>query len=232
LAILKPSIFAKSFKSILNNVKNISLAINGILTIAVGILFYFHFSSSAPGTAPKAAGMKKDSVAGPVVKPSDLKASDIVYINLDTLNAGYKMIVDNSKVLNNKQSVLESDYRRMKEKLQSDYESAQKAAQAGTLSAAAQEEVSGRLGNQKNELDQKEAQLRNIETEYAREQAEVMKKLYDYLARYNASGHYRFILPYSGNAISPVLFGRKDLDITADVLTGLNAEYKASKSGK
>ncbi len=212
--------------------KNISLVINGILILAVIGLYYLHFAAPSMPVSAKAGSLKKDSITGPPVKPSELKASDIVYVNLDTLNAHFEMIVENSKIINGKQSSLESDYRRLNEKFQNDYEGAQKEAQSGMLSAAAQEEVKNKLTIEQNELAQKQDQLRAIEVEASKKQAEVMKKLNEYLIRYNASGHYRFILPYSGTTISPVLFGRSDLDITPDVLKGLNDEYRASKSRK
>ncbi len=213
--------------------KNLSLAVNGILLVAVAVLYYLHFSSASCPAPKQTGGMKKDStVAGPPVKPSDLKASDIVYINLDTLNAKYAMIVDNSKLLNAKQAALENEYQHMNENFQRDYEESGKAAQAGTLSATALDEVKAKLQLEQNDLQRKQDQLRNIEVDAQKKLAEVQKKLYDFLARYNSSGHYRFILPYSGSMVSPVLYGKPDLDITADVVKGLNDEYKQSKSGK
>lgn len=213
--------------------KNLSLALNGILLLAVGILYYFHFSASSPeGAKPSKGNSKKDSLAGPVVKPSDLKASDIVYVNLDTINARYGMIVDNSKMLQKKQNVLESEYQQLNEKFQKDYEESGKAAQSGMLSGAALEEVKGKLQIEQSDLQRKQDQLRSIEQEAQKKLSEVQKKLYEFLARYNASGHYRFILPFSGSMVSPVLYGKPDLDITADVLKGLNEEYNLSKPGK
>jgi outer membrane protein len=211
-------------------VKNLSLALNGILLLAVGGLYYFHFSGSTPsGSQAKMGSVRKDSAAGPAIKPSDLKASDIVFVNLDTINARFGMIVDNSKILQKKQTALENEYQQMNEKFQRDYEESGKAAQSGQLSGAALEEVKGKLQKEQNELQMKQEQLRSVETDAQRKLAEVQKKLYDFLSRYNSSGHYRFILPFSGSMVSPVLYGKPDLDITTDVLKGLNEEYNASK---
>lgn len=204
------------------------------MLVAVGVLYYFHFSTCTPSSAmqPKVAGTKKDSLTGPVVKPGDLKASDIVFVNLDTINAKYGMIVDNSKMLQRKQNAMESEYQQLNEKFQRDYEESGKAAQSGMLSGAALEEVKTKLQREQNDVQMKQDQLRSIEMEAQKKLSEVQKKLYDFLARYNASGHYRFILPFSGSMVSPVLYGKPELDITADVLKGLNDEYTAAKPGK
>ena len=208
--------------------KNLSLALNAVLLLAVAVLYYLHFSSRVPAQKPVSAA-KKDSVAVlPPVKPSEIKASDIVYINIDTLDAHYQYILDNAKVIGGKQAALEGEYQRMTEKFQHEYEDYTKSAQAGALSGDALEKVKGQLESEQAAIGEKQNQIRGLEMDVQRKQQDMLRRLADFLARYNSAGTYKYILPYSGSLTS-VLYARADLDITNDVLKGLNAEYKTGK---
>jgi outer membrane protein len=214
-------------------VKNLNLVLNLVLTVAVIVLFYLHFSGSANTTPTVKTSLvpkgKKDSLA-PVV-PSDVKASDIVYVNIDSLDAHYQYILDNSKQINNRQAALESEYQKMRQDFQKEYEDCGKAAQAGVLSGDALDKVKVQLEAKQNAIGEKENQIRALEAEVQKKQGDMLKKLAEFLARYNSAGHYKFILPYTGN-LTTVLLARPDLDISTDVIKGLNEEYKTSKSGK
>jgi outer membrane protein len=214
-------------------VKNASLILNGVLLVAVIGLYVLHFKGQPATVAAKLGNTKADSIAAMTlpVKPGEIKASDIVYVNIDTLDTKYQYILDNSKVMNARQTALQSEYQRMADHFQKDYEDYQKSAQAGVLSGEALEKVKEQLGAEQGAVTDKQNQLRGLEMDAQRKQQDMLKKLADFLARYNAEPKYRFILPYSGSMIS-VLHARKDLDITNDVLNGLNAEYKKSKAGK
>ena len=210
--------------------KNSSLILNIVLLIAVAILYFLHFSGNGSAVKHKPVTADSGAVSLPV-KPTELKTSDIVYVNIDTLDARYQYILDNSKAMNTRQVALESEYQKMTQRFQKEYEDFNKSAQAGALSGEALEKVKGQLEAEQGTIADKQNQIRALEAEAQHKQGEMLKKLADFLSRYNSEGHYRFILPYSGNMIS-VLYARKDLDITNDVVNGLNAEYKKSKSGK
>lgn len=212
--------------------KNASLALNLVLLIAVGILYYFHFSS--PGSASKASSdLKKDSVkTGPVVKPSDIKASDIVYVNLDSLNVKYDRIVDASAINKSRQMRLEGEIQKRKDQFQNDYAQSEQRAQSGKMSEAEMEEVKKGLQAEQVDLMKKQDEMQKLEIDVQRQMSDIQKTLSDFLARYNSEGHYRYIMAFSGNMGSPILLGKKELDVTSDVLKGLNAEYHQSKKSK
>jgi outer membrane protein len=212
--------------------KNVSLVLNVILFGAVIILYYFHFSEE---TLPTKNGtvMKKDSVkAGLPIKPSEIKASDIVYVNLDTLNVKYERIVDASKTNRVKQAKMESDLQRAKEQFQNDYSQSEQKFQAGKLTDAEMEEVKKGLQAEQASVIKKQDDMQNLEADVQRQMGDIQKTLSDFLARYNSEGHYRYIMAYSGNMGSPILLGKKELDITSDVLKGLNDEYHSTKKSK
>ncbi len=212
--------------------KNLSLVLNAMLLVAVAVLFYLHFSSVSSKANPAQQKETAAPASAPVpVKPSEIKASDIVYVNIDTLDAKYQYILDNAKQINGKQAILQNEYQSMAQQFQKDEEDAQKAAQAGALTGDALEKVKGQLQMKQNAIQEKQNQMRGLEMDVQRKQMDMLKKLADFLARYNSTAHYRYILPYS-SALTSVLCARADLDITNDVMKGLNEEYKKSKSGK
>jgi outer membrane protein len=213
-------------------VKNLSLALNGILLLAVAVLYYLHFSTSSTSAVHVPAAKKDPSAVVESAKPGDLKASDIVFVNLDSLNAHYEFILDNSKVLTARQNAYENEYQQLNEQFQKHYEESGKAAQSGMLSGAALEEIKAKLQVEQNEVMKKQDQLRSLEGDMQRKVAEVQKKVTDFLTRYNSAGHYRYILSYTANTVSSVLYGRLDQDITPEVVKGLNEEYRAAKKSK
>ncbi|MFI5150424.1 MAG: OmpH family outer membrane protein [Bacteroidia bacterium] len=212
--------------------KNASLALNIILIIAVAVLYYFHFSS--PASAAKAVTeTKKDTIkAGLPVKPSEIKASDIVYVNLDSLNARYDRILDASKVNKNRQQRLEGELQKVKDRFNNDYAQSEQRAQAGKMSEPEMEEVKKGLQAEQVEVMKKQEEMQILEQDVQRQMSDIQKTLSDFLARYNSEGHYRYIMAFSGNMGSPILLGKKELDITSDVLKGLNAEYHQGKKSK
>ena len=54
-------------------------------------------------------------------------------------------------------------------------------------------------------------------------------ELKDYIKEYNKSGNYNYVLAYSEGPLSPVLLANESLDITKDILEGINAQYRAKK---
>ena len=80
--------------------KNLSLILNAVLIVAVGVLFYLHFSAKGSTTAgpAKAEGI---SIYQPDVP--------IVYVNIDTLLSNYEYFNDMQNDFADKQSELEAE---------------------------------------------------------------------------------------------------------------------------
>jgi outer membrane protein len=212
--------------------KNLSLTLNVVLLLAVGVLYYLHFSGSG-GNAKAATETKKDtSKAGPVVKPSEIKSSDIVYVNLDTLTSRYDKIVDAVNRNKARQMSLDRELQTKKDAFQRDYTQSQQRAQEGKMSEAEMMEVKKGLEAEQAELMRKQDDMQNLELDVQRQMVDVQKTISDFLARYNSDGHYRYIMAYSGSLSSPIMLGKKELDITSDVVKGLNAEYHQAKKTK
>jgi outer membrane protein len=81
-------------------------------------------------------------------------------------------------------------------------------------------------------LDQLQLKAQALAEKVQIKQEEARKTLTAYVNEYNKTGQYNYILTYSEAPGSPMLLGNDSLDITNDILEGLNAQYKEKKGKK
>ncbi|HEY0029824.1 MAG TPA: OmpH family outer membrane protein [Bacteroidia bacterium] len=212
--------------------KNISLLLNVVLIIAVAVLYFLHFSS--PSTcAATTEGTDSTAVAKPVVMaPKDIKASKIVYVNLDVLNEKYDYIKDVNTSARAEQSSLERQYQTKGQKLQEDYTAFQQKAQQGLLSENQINAEQEAFARRKEELDQLEMKSQDLMAKIEERSQEMNTSIKEYLKEYNKNSNYNFVMAFSDGPLSPVLIANDSLDITNEILEGLNAQYKAGKGKK
>ena len=199
--------------------KNISLIVNGILVIAVGILFY-QVNTLKNGTSVVTSPTETDKTEVlPAINASKLNLVDakIAYINTDSINEKYQYIADFTKVLKTKKMNLESQMQSMTEKFQREYQEFQQSAQAGVAPQAELQKQQANLERQQQELANKELQMQNLGVELEEKNMELNKNVKDYLKRLN-NGKYDYILSYS-ELVPTVLLANPALDITNQVLT-------------
>jgi outer membrane protein len=115
----------------------------------------------------------------------------------------------------------------MTAKFQQDYEAFQQSARAGVAPQAELQKQQANLERQQQELANKELQMQNLGVELEEKNLELNKNVKDYLQKIN-NGRFDYILSYS-DVIPTILLANPKLDITAEVLNGINEEYKLSK---
>ena len=209
--------------------KNISLFLNVILVVAVGILYYLHFSSGSTVTETSTA-TDSTIVEKPIVMaPSEIKASKIVFVNLDVLSEGYDFLKDVSASAQAEQNNLQNLYQTKGEKLQQDYMEFQEKANKGLLSENQIATEQEKFAVRKDELDQLQLKSEALGEKIQARTEEARKNLTDYIKEYNKSGNYNYVLAYSEGPLSPVLLANESLDITKDILEGINVQYRAKK---
>jgi outer membrane protein len=211
--------------------KQTSLIINIVLIAAVAVLFYMNISlkknvEALGGANPAAVLQTPATLAASNV---NLKDAKIAYLNIDSLDYKYQYIVDNSKEYADKQMALESQLNSMAAKFQADYQDFQQAAQAGVRGEAELNKQKGQLEQQQYDVAAKQKQLENLGEEVAKKRGDMLKKVSDFITRYNNS-KYDYILAYTTANISSVLYAKPGLDITKEIVDGLNSEYKTQKS--
>ena len=152
---------------------------------------------------------------------------------MDSLIAGYDMANDLRTELEAKVADIQGDLNKKQRAFESDANEFQTKVQKGLLTQS-QAELQNRQLNERLQALQNEGQIK--QNEIAEEQAVLLNKVFDavqtYLTEYNKTHNYALILTTSA-ASSTVIVGNPSLDITNDVLIGLNEEYaKNKKSGK
>jgi outer membrane protein len=209
--------------------KNLSLILNGVLAIAVAILFY-QVHSLKSILLPSSEDTKELSVKSIITSNTTLSDSKIAYVNTDSINEHYKYIADFTKEIRAKKSNLDAQMQSMTNKLQTDYESYQQSAQAGVLPQSELMKLEEGLKRQQQDLANKEIQLQNLGVTLEEKNIELNKNVKDYLKIFN-NGKYDFVLSYS-DMMPTILLTNPKLDITTEILKGLNEEYTAKKAKK
>jgi outer membrane protein len=213
--------------------KQTSLIINIVLIAAVAILFYLNISLKKNVEALGGATANPNEVlqtpATLAANNVNLKDAKIAYLNIDSLDYKYQYIIDNSKEYANKQMALESQLNSMAAKFQADYQDFQQAAQAGVRGEAELNKQKAQLEQQQYDAAAKQKQLENLGEEIAKKRGDMLKRVSSFVAKFN-NGRYDYILAYTTANISSVLYAKPGLDITKEIVDGLNTEYKAEKS--
>ncbi|MBT1686996.1 OmpH family outer membrane protein [Dawidia soli] len=195
--------------------KNLSLILNIVLLIAVGVLFFLHFSKDKP------AG----GTAGASVEPGELS---VAYINSDTVLKYYEYLKAEKITLEDKTKKMEQDFRNRAQGLQNEIAAYQRNVSSMTLGQvrATEEE----LGKKQQNLQMYQQSLSQALME---EEAKLNRELYtrvtEYLKKYGKEKGLHVVL--KRDPASDVLWANDALDISQDVITGLNSEYTAEKGG-
>jgi outer membrane protein len=198
------------------NVKNISIVVNVVLLVAVAVLFYLHFSrpSHSSGDSNMAETGTMPELA-------------IAYVNSDTLTANYEYFKEMEQKLQVTAEKLEAEYQNRAEGLQREISSYQTTAGNMTpnQARAVEEDLRKKQQNLMMYQEQIGQQLRQEEVERS---SALYDKLAEYLKGYASENDLQMVLTYSKG--SAILFASDSLDITKQVIAGLNEAYKAEKN--
>lgn len=152
----------------------------------------------------------------------------IVYVNTDTLLNNYEYYKDVVKEFENKSFALDNELQRKAQSFQNEVALFQRRVQAGGLSE--QQALTQQAALQKKEQDimmYRENAAGNLQQDQAKKTDELLNKIHEYLKNYNASDRYDMVIGYSKGG--GVLYAKEDLDITQEVLKGLNDEYASTQ---
>ncbi|MCW3102916.1 MAG: molecular chaperone Skp [Bacteroidetes bacterium] len=215
--------------------KKAAIILNVILILAVGVLYYLHFSSCSSCEAPVTANTGDSAAASkPVVAdPKDIKPSKIVYVNIDVLNDKYEYLRDISSAAKAEHASLQGQYQSKGEKLQKDYEEFQQSAQGGLLSENQIGQKQEEFAKRKEDLDQLQMKADDLMTKIQDESFKAMENVKNYITEYNKKSNYDYVIAYSDQpGATQLLLANPAYDITAEILEGLNAQYQAEKAAK
>jgi outer membrane protein len=212
--------------------KNISLAINIILIIAVGVLYYLHFMSPSLSSTVSSAETDSSYVPPVFIPENEIKNEGIVYVNTDSLLKYYDFYKVSIKNLENRQKKAENSLAAAANAIQGEAMEFQKKAQEGGFTqeegARKEQEL---MTKQQQFMATKETQMGILVAEEQKISEQLNKKVQDYVKRFSKGKKYQYVLGYTGQT-SNVLFKNDSLDITQPILKGLNEEYRTSITKK
>ncbi len=192
---------------------NTSLIWNAVLTLAVVVLYFLHFSGSKSSTF---SGSDSTGVNG----------RRIVYVQVDSLLKNYAYFDDTRKELESKRYQLENELSNRGRSLENEIQFFQQKAQTMTLDQARSTEA--QLGKKQQDLiAYRDRSAQTLAQEEADKNSELYDLIYKYIEKYNKDNEYEYVLGYSKGG--GILFANSSLNITQKMIEGLNKEYNASK---
>lgn len=170
---------------------------------------------------------KKDTTTGTnTAKTESASTPKVAFVEVDSIMTRYNFATEYAAILKKKMETIQSTLNSKGLSLQKEAADFQNKIQSGKIT---QEQAA----NIQSSLQKKQIQLQNLQesltTQYQELQDKYNKALHDsiqnFLSSYNKTHGYDFILSKSGDNI---LLGNPRLDITDDVIKGLNKRYKSS----
>lgn len=192
--------------------RNVLLALNVVLLILVGVLFYLHFSSSKQ-IAPAATKVMASASAGPF---------KIAYFEMDSIENNYQYLKDVKGELKAKENQLTGQLTSLKNKYMDKVKKYQQEAQTMTQEkqGAVQQEL---MQEQKMIQNKEQAMGGDLQDESFKKMQVVNKTIEDFLKEFNKDKGYAYILAHQPGTI---YYKDSTYDITSEMLKGLNAGYK------
>lgn len=201
--------------------KKFTLIFNIVLALAVVALFVLHFTSKSG----------KNSVAsnGKTETSTELSANfTAAWVNVDTVLNSYDMYFDMRKELEVNSRKLEAELNAKSRTFEKEAMDFQDKVQKGLVTRSEAQQLQTTLANKEQELyrlrDEMRMQLAEEEQVKLRK---IQNSITEFLKEFNEDKGYHIIL--SSTFGGPMLYGHPALDITNDVIKGLNAKYSVNR---
>lgn len=204
--------------------KNISYIINGVLAVAIIVLFVLFFTSNKGNSADdshQASFTEGDSVGATL---------PLAYINIDSIYMNYNFAKDANDRLMKKSNSITATINQKERQLQNEVQDFYKKVQNNAfLSTERAQQEQQRIEKLQTDL---QSMAQRLQEEYAREQMTLNAQLADSvrscLAEFNKTAKYQII--FTNNGLDNIVIADKKYDITPKITTILNARYKPEAS--
>lgn len=203
--------------------KNLSLVINVVLAVAIIVLYTLHFTGET-----KAPVIIEN---GEVVSGTYTGEVAVAWINMDSLLSNYDMYFDVQKELEEQGRKMEADMTSRTRAFEREMIDFQDKVQKGlvTRSTAQQMQMDLQAKEQELYLFRDELRMRFAEEEQVRLR-NIQHSITDFIKEFNKDKGFQVVL--SSSFGGPVLYGHPSIEITKEVLHGLNNKYAQSRSAK
>lgn len=191
-------------------------------------ILFLALSAAVALTACNQSSEVKDTEAAAEVEPTGLR---IAYVEVDSLMSQYQFCKDYNLLLNKKGENAANTLQQKQRALQQHANALQKKYESNGFTTRDElERAQNQLAKEQQDLAELDQRLTN---ELAMENAKLNEELRDsiqaFLKVYNKTKKFDYIFSRQGDNI---LLANKKLDITAEVVAGLNKRYKAKPEVK
>lgn len=173
------------------------------------------------------SGQTKSNASTDTASTQTSAVEKIVYVNSDSLLNNYEYFKEVRTRFEEKAKKAQADLQAKGNAFQKEVADYQK--NAATMTAEQRANTEERLARKQEELGRLN---QNASADLAKQEGEENEKLYnrvaDYLKKHAEKKGYKLVLTYS-TANPTVLYADKSLEVTKEVVDGLNAEYKSEK---
>lgn len=201
-----------------NKTNKILIACNAVLLLGLIGIYILHFTS-----APKSK--VNTEATAPLQKEGGLT---VAYVNTDTLLAKYQYAIDMEKELLAYKDQQESYGRKQVEQFQADYQNYLQNGASMTLTQQQQKEAELKQRSEKLATLEQELTAKIMERQMA-ENTKLLNAIFAFVREYNAANQQFDIILRKTFENSPTLYLNPAMDITDEIVNGLNEEYKNVK---
>ncbi len=196
--------------------------LNGLMFVGLVVLYILFFNS-------KGSSKHNPNATAPIV--SGEGGLTIAYVNTDSLMAKYQYALDLNEEMTQYAKQQENSYKQQITQYQNDYQKYLKEGPDMTLSQqnAKEEELKSRAAK----LQTLEAELTMKIQEKTLKESETMTRcVYNFIREYNKDNQQFDLILAKSFSSSPILYGNEGMDITNEIIEGLNEEYRTIKNKK
>ena len=197
--------------------KNLTNVLLALLFLAVAALFVLHFTGNKKTSKDKNTEGTASAVSG-----------GIAFVNIDTVVFKFNMYSDRREELLVKQKSAESELNSKGTQYERGVKDYQDKVNKGLVTRATAAEMEQSLLQQQQELVNLRDQLQNnlLEEDQVMNR-QVLEYITTFLQEHKGEYNYQYVLGKSFG--SPILYGDSAMDITQQVVDGLNAKYQTEK---
>lgn len=196
---------------------------NGVLLALVAVLFVLHFTSARPSASTSDVSMDTLLAIG--------KSGGIAFVNIDSLQNGLDMFASLRGKLEVKAKSVENELGAKSQAYEKAVRDYQYKAERGLITRSEAQATEQQLMQEQQRLLALREQLGG---ELAEEEQvmnrTLINEIHEYLKEYSKGKNYSYILSTAFG--SNVLYANDSLNITADVLKGLNQRFKEAQAKK
>ena len=197
--------------------------LNILLLIGLVVLYILHFTGT--GTPSKV----NPNASMPVI-PEDGQLK-VACVDSDSLLAKYQYAIDLQEELNKYKEAQEKSYQQQMTQFQKDYQNFLQTGENMTLSQ--QQAKEAELKQRAEKLSTLEAELTNkVLQKQMDSNIELLNRIFAFVREYNADNQQFDIILRKTFNDSPTLYMNPAMDITDEIIEGLNNEYKTVKAKK